>query len=139
MEKSRSFREFAGDSSAFNKIEEAVAKLITAKPKYARITEACQFLAVLHPGDFPAALNEDVQVVFSVFQHIQRYNEFLTGSHIPPALRSRWMRSLMNIYTHIPDRTRQIQPRRRARKGLRGAVPRGLPLFGATSGEAVGP
>jgi hypothetical protein len=101
MEKSRSFREFAGDSSAFNKIEEAVAKLITAKPKYARITEACQFLAVLHPGDFPAALNEDVQVVFSVFQHIQRYNEFLTGSHIPPALRSRWMRSLMNIYTHI--------------------------------------
>jgi hypothetical protein len=35
--KSRSFREFAGDSSAFSKIEEAVAKLTTGKPIYARI------------------------------------------------------------------------------------------------------
>jgi hypothetical protein len=101
MEKSRSFREFAGDSSAFNKIEEAVAKLTTAKPVHARIAEACQFLAVLHPGDFPVALHKDVQVVFSVFQHIQRYGPFPTGSDIPPALRPRWVRSLMNIYAHI--------------------------------------
>ena len=101
MENSRSFREFAGDSSAFNKIEEAVAKLTTTKPVHERITEACQFLAVLHPGDFPAALHEDVQVVFSVFPHIQRYNEIRTGSGIPPGLGPRWIRSLMNIYAHI--------------------------------------
>ena len=101
MEKSRSFREFAGDSSAFNKIEEAVAKLTTAKPIYARITEACQFLAVLHPGDFPAALHEDVQVVFSVFPHILHHNEIFTGSRRTREMAPRWIRSLMNIYAHI--------------------------------------
>jgi hypothetical protein len=99
------FREWAGDHSAHERISTAVQKLTTAQPVYKRITSAASCLAHLTPDDFPAPLRSDVDIVFSIFhylKHHEAHNEtYIDGSGIPPALPRRWIAALMRIYDQM--------------------------------------
>ena len=93
------FREWAGDHSAHERISTAVQKLTGAQPLYKRITSAASWLAHLTPSNFPAPLRSDVEIVFSVFQHLNENH--IDGSGIPPELRPRWIAALMRIYDQM--------------------------------------
>jgi hypothetical protein len=99
------FKEWAGDHSAHERISTAVQKLTTAQPVYKRITSAASCLAHLTPDDFPAPLRSDVDIVFSIFHYLKHYEAhyetYIDGSGIPPALRPRWIAALMRIYDQM--------------------------------------
>jgi hypothetical protein len=95
------FREWAGDHSAHERISAAVQKLTTAQPVYGRITSAASCLAHLTPDNFPAPLRSDVDIVFSIFHHFKHCEDYIDGSGIPPALRRRWIAALMRIYDQM--------------------------------------
>lgn len=99
------FREWAADHSAHERISTAVQKLTTAQPVYKRVTIAASCLSDLTPDDFPAALRSDVDIVFSIFQYFKHYEahnkSYIDGSGIPHALPSPWIAALMRIYDHM--------------------------------------
>ena len=84
------------------RIERALEHVLCNGPLYKRVGNASYCLVHLKESDFPAELEAEVAVLFSIFQHVRLlgvYGEDRDYSGIPLRLRREWVKALLRVYT----------------------------------------
>jgi hypothetical protein len=100
----RTFEQWASDSSLAARFEAALPYLTSGLPLYKRVGQAAACLIGLLSRDFPEALASNVDVLFSISEHVKylgRTGDYADYSEIPRGLQKKWIAAFQRVYAQL--------------------------------------
>jgi hypothetical protein len=96
----RSFAACAEDLSMLGRIEGALEHMFRTDYHYNKVGAAARCLLPLHPEDFPKEIQDEIAILYSVFQFMEhsQHNDYIGYEKIPLSISRQWFPTLLKIY-----------------------------------------
>ena len=98
----QAFRSWAADHGIERRLDAALQKLITSASMSQRVADATYCFADIGSSDFPAPLQDDLEVLRSISGYIiHRSDGSRSGANIPRKMLPSWVQSFIRIRDHM--------------------------------------